>query len=218
MATLLGQRVAYRTSSTRTVPALVTHVVSGDQVNLVGLVDINSDWPTGEGVPGHPCNLFTSVNKGTGVGEWQECDVEPGTTSYVDSTVTELASTTYVDSGDAGRCAVPGAGSAVSSPALSTPRRPSTTRPTRVTVYGTIALTSTLLAPQSATVELQADSSSTPTTTVGGPLSASLSGVAASMTVPFTLTYDVPAGHYYQVVQTVAGGAVTLTHINEQVQ
>jgi hypothetical protein len=96
---------------------------------------------------------------------------------------------------------------------LNAARQPSSTRPTRVTATGTIALTSTLIAPQSAAVKLLSDNASTPTTS-RGEQQASLSGVAASMTVPWSLTYDVPAGHYYSL-STSGAGTVALLTINE---
>ncbi len=137
---------------------------------------------------------------------------------YVDAGILAAISGIPEDD-DSGLCSVPGPGGAVSSPALSTPRRPSTNRPTRITAYLTVAMTSTLLGAQSATVELHADSGATPTTVAGGPLVAALSGVAASSTIPMTLTYDLPAGHYYQIVKTANTGTptVTITHINETI-
>ncbi len=116
---------------------------------------------------------------------------------------------------DSGLCVVPGAGAGVTL-TLGTARRPSTTRPTLVTVCGTAAMTSTLLGAQSATVTLYADSSSTPTTVVGvcGPMT--LSGVAATTTHAWTAVYAVPAGHYYLIAATGgAAGGVSIAHINE---
>ena len=240
MTTTQSLLALYRATSTRYHAAITTEVETGDTCTLVVLGD-GADWE--DGVPAaYYARQFFSIAKGTSVGQWQSVPVTDeiaaaiasavsggltgyATTSYVTAAVAGLATTAsvadaittaegYAATGDAGRCAVPAAGTSVSL-ALSTPRRASTTRPTRVTVYGTIALTSTLLTAQNATVELQADSSSTPTTTVGGPLTGSLSGVAASSTVPFTLSYDLPTGHYYQVVQTAGAGTVTITHVNE---
>lgn len=240
MTTTQSLLALYRSTSTRYHAAITTEVESGDTCTLVVLGD-GADWE--DGVPAaYYARQFFSIPKGTSVGQWQPVPVTDeiaaaitsavsggltgyATTSYVDTAVAGLATAgsvadaiataeSYAATGDAGRCAVPVAGTSVSL-ALSTPRRPSTTRPTRITVYGTIALTSTLLAAQSATVELHADSSSTPSTTVGGPVTATLSGVAASMTAPFTLAYDLPTGHYYQVVQTAGSGTVTITHVNE---
>lgn len=98
MTAQIGQRVTYRTSSTRTVPALITHIVIGDQVNLVGLVDSDTAWPSGPDAVIHPANLFLGVDKGTGVGQWQECDVEPGTTSAIAAATSGYATESYADS------------------------------------------------------------------------------------------------------------------------
>lgn len=236
MTALIGQRVTYRTSSTRTVPALITHIVSADQVNLVGLIDINSDWPSGEGMPGHPANFFGSVNRGTGVGEWQECDVEPGTTAaistvtaglatenYADDAATAaataavsgLASTSYVDSETGACCAVPTASAPVSL-ASGTPRQPSATRPVLVMVTGSWSWSLSAVGTQSGSLTLQSDSSSSPTTAIYAP--AWSRGISVGVTIgdtgtePVCMSYLVPPGHYYQVVAT---GGATFT-IREQ--
>jgi hypothetical protein len=206
-----GQQAVYRLASSRYMQAVVTKIVSGSTVELVVLGD-GVAW--GDGDPASlGAKVYTSIPQGSDVGEWL-----PGT--IVDDTVTAavagLASGTYVDAEVAGACAVPGAGAPISL-ALSTPRQPSATRPTQLTVYGTMELASTVLTPQSATVELQSSASSTPTAVVGGPLTASLSGVLATQMSPWTVTYIVPPAHYYQVVKTAGAGTVSITHINEQV-
>lgn len=72
-APAVGQIVTLRTSSTRSSPALVTKVNSGDNVNLTALLDMWSDWPDPVNVPPeHPAWLYLAVDKGTGVGQWQE--------------------------------------------------------------------------------------------------------------------------------------------------
>jgi hypothetical protein len=153
-----------------------------------------------------------------------------GVTSAISAAVSGLASTAFVASSIAsaiaaippddysGLCAVPAAGSPVTL-ALDTARQPNTSRPTRVTIYGIAAMTSTLLGAQSATVTVLADAASTPTTTVAvvGPMT--LSGVVATATHAWTATYDVPTGHRYMV--TAAGNAsagVSITHIEETAQ
>lgn len=55
----------------REVPAIVTLVNSGNNVNLVAFIDTAADWPSG--MPSvHPAQLWTSVDKGTAVGQWQD--------------------------------------------------------------------------------------------------------------------------------------------------
>lgn len=227
----LAQPIIFRTSSTRWCPAVIAKIISGTTVNLDAFIDTAVDWPVTNIPVSHPCHLYESVAMGTGVGEWQLADVpEPvtdaidaataglATTGYVDTAVAGLASTSYVDTAVAGvdlagRTAVAGAGVSQLALGLDAARQPSLTRPTRVTATGTIALTSTLITPQSATVELASDSATTPTT-VRGSAPATLSGVVASLTLPWSLTYDVPAGHYY-LLATSGAGTVALLTLNE---
>jgi hypothetical protein len=208
----LGQQAVYRLGSSRYVQAIVTKIVSGDTVQLVCFSD-GSAW--GDGDPASlGAKVYDSIALGSGVGEWQ-----PGTLvgDAITAATTNLATYSYTDGGDAARCALPGAGSGVSL-ALATPRRPSTTRPTRVDVYGQFTLATALLAAQGATVVLQVDSSATPSTTVAGPLTVNNGiGTVGTAQIPWTMSYEVPTGHYYQVVQsaTVGTGAASITHINE---
>lgn len=276
-APVKGQVVLLKLNS-RLHPATVVNVNSGDNVNLVVNSDGISPWDDGFGTDAfqYPIRVYTSADKGSGTGEWQEASVLASFASetYVDTAVSGLASETYVDSSvsglattanvssavsglastasvtsaistavsslattsamtaaisaaiaaipaddDSGLTVVPAAGASTSL-ALATPRRPSTTRPTRVTVYGSIALPTALLAAQGATVEMRADSAATPTTVVGGPLTAA-SGVGnvGTLNLPWMMTYDLPANHYYSIVQsaTTGTGVVSITHINETV-
>lgn len=226
MSAKLGQPVAVQITSGRYSIGAVSKIISGDTVNIVAFTDGVDPWPTIDTFNGLVAGSVLGATKGSGVGQWQEVTVPDTVAAAISAAVasiTGFATESYVDTAiDAipaddysGLLACPAAGSSVSSPALNTPRRPSTTRPTRVNVYTQVALTSTLLTAQSATVELRADSGSTPTTVVGGPLTASLGGLAATTTVPMAFTYDVPVGHYYSVVQTAGTGAVTVTRIEE---
>lgn len=114
------------------------------------------------------------------------------------------------------RCAQASAGSAVTL-ALNTARNPSTvrgdSRGTRVRVSGT--WTSTITA--SGTVDLRSDSASTPTTVRDNQLPAVTLAIGVGVTVPWSLQYDVPSGHYYTVA-TSGTGTFAITHINETVQ
>lgn len=226
MSAKLGQPVTVQITSGRYSIGAVSKIISGDTVNIVAFTDGVDPWPTIDTFNGLVAGSVLGATKGSGVGQWQEVTVPDTVAAAISAAVasiTGFATESYVDTAiDAipaddysGLLACPAAGSAVSSPALNTPRRPSTTRPTRVNVYTQVALTSTLLTAQSATLEMRADSGSTPTTVVGGPLTASLGGLAATTTVPMTFTYDVPVGHYYSVVQTAGAGVVTVTRIEE---
>lgn len=213
MATL-GQQAVFRKASSRYMQGLVSAIISGDTVDVVVLSD-GAAW--GDGDPGSvPAKLFESIELGSGVGQWQ-----PGTivSDAIATATTNLATYSYADSGDAARCALPAAGSSQSL-ALSTPRRPSTTRPTTVTAYGSFTLATALLAAQGATVQMLSDSSATPSTVVGGPLTVNNGvGTVGTAVIPWMMEYAVPTGHYYQIVQsaTVGTGTVSITHINEQV-
>lgn len=116
---------------------------------------------------------------------------------------------------DSGLTVIAGAGSAHSGLGLNAARQPSSARPTRVVATGSMSLTSTLLGAQTASVDLLSDSSNPPTTRRGRQ-PAGLSGVAATATVPWTLSYDVPAGHYYKLVTAnTANASVALDDITE---
>lgn len=185
-----------QSSPDRFAPALVSLLNGGDNVNLTALIDGLDDWPAPVNVPSfHPAWLYTEVDKGTGVGEWQESSV-PGAIAD-------------------GLVAVPSAGTAASR-TLNTTWTPSADhggRPVRVSVSGTLACTSTLVLAQTAAVELRSDTATTPTTK-RADATFTLGGVAASATVPFSVTYDVPAGHRVRLV-TSGAGTVAITSVNE---
>lgn len=200
----VGQLVLYRLSSTRTCPAVIAQVVSGSTCHLDVMIDEATDWPNGSSWLS-PVKMIESIDEGTGVGEWQ--------VAVVPEPIDDAISTAVAGVDLSGRTAVATAGT---SPGigLDTARQPSTTRPVRVVATGTFALTSTLILPATGAVELRSDSASTPTTKRGAQV-AQLSGVVASMTVPWSMTYDVPAGHYYKLV--TSGTGVALDTITETI-
>lgn len=110
----------------------------------------------------------------------------------------------------------PVAGSTVSL-ALNTSRQPNATRGTRVTAYGTWAWNLTAIGSATGTATLASDSNSTPTTTRGlMPFTRGIGvgiTVADSGTLPWSMSYDVPAGHYYRV--NSSGTGIAIGHINE---
>lgn len=227
----VGQIVLYRTSETRTTPALVTKVLGSELVNLVAAIDAPEDWPV-TGIPSsHPTWLYTSAAAGPGVGQWQAAELPADVAAAISAAVAAgtagLATTAQLEAATAGlatnsalaeaiatREAVAAAGT---SPPLgfNQTRIPNATRPVRVTATGKIRVASTLLLAQAAAVKLLSDAAAEPTT-VRGDQPAELSGVIATMTVPWCLTYDVPAGHSYRLV-TSGTGEVTLLAINETV-
>lgn len=209
--TAVGQQAVYRLGASRYMQAIVTKIVSGDTVELVAFQD-GAAWGDGDGT-NIAAKLYDSVALGTGVGEWQ-----PGTlvSAAITAATTDLATYSYVDSETASLCEVPGAGSSQVSLGLNAARRPSTTRPVQVNATGQISLTSTLLGAKAAAVSLLSDASNPPTTS-RGTQPFNLSGVVATVAPPWSLTYDVPPGHYYMLATsgTDAGG-VSLSTITEQ--
>jgi hypothetical protein len=116
---------------------------------------------------------------------------------------------------DSGLTVVAPAGTSHAGLGLNAARQPSSSRPTRVTASGSMSLTSTLLGAQTASVQFLSDASNPPTTS-RGTAPAALSGVAATIGVPWCLIYDVPAGHYYKLVTAASANAsVSLSEINE---
>lgn len=225
-APVVGQVVLLKTQSSPTVriaPAVVSLVIDENTVNCDALIDSTADWPVSGTPYTHPCVLYTSVARGTGVGQWQEAELPPTVTAAIQAAVAAatsgLASTSYVDTEVDTCVALPGAGTHPSL-ALNTPRQPSTTRPVRVTVSGTWSWSLTALGSVSGTATLQSDATSSPTTAQGvAPFARSLTvgvTVGESGTFPFQLTYDVPAGHYYQLA-TSGGGTFAITLVTEQV-
>lgn len=229
----IGQIVLLRTSETRAAPALVSKVLGPELVNLVALIDAPEDWPV-TGVPStHPTWLYTSVAAGPGVGQWQPAELPASVQGAIDAAVAAgllgagfatMAELEAATSGLASAAALAeaiatrqaAAGPGTESPiGVNVTRIPNATRPTRVTATGTIKVASTLLLPQAAAVELRSDAQAEPGT-VRGVQRAALSGVIATMTVPWCLTYDVPAGHSYRLA-TSGTGEVLLITLNETV-
>ncbi len=230
-APVLGQTVIVKIASSplREVPAIVTLVTDANTVTAVGSIDINDDWPDDGPGATHPNFPFFGITRGSGVNQWRDADV-PVTTqeaidgagfateAFVGTAVSEAgyASETYVDNAQAVCQGLPAAGSSQVSLGLNAARRPSTTRPTRVQATGQITLTSTLLGAKVAAVSLLSDASNPPTTS-RGIQQFNLSGVAATVAPPWSLSYEVPTGHYYLLATSGADAAgVSLATITEQ--
>lgn len=207
--TTTPQLVYYRTSDTRTAIGVITFIVDGDIVNLVAFCDTEDDWPV-TNIPStvHPAHLYPNVAKGPGVGQWQEADLPVSA-----SVMTAIAAAAIA----AGYVAVPTAGTspARTKDAVFTPSADHGGRPVRLTVTGMLTCTSTLIAPETASIELRSDSTAAPTTKRADQ-SFTLSGVVATLTVPFFLSYDVPPGDTVKLV-TGGQGAVAITSVNETV-
>lgn len=208
MTASIGQPVRYRSATSRYQAATIAYVGSGDTCTLNVQSD-GSDWEDSVSAA-FLVRQFTSIAKGTDVGTWQDDPVPDGyaTTSYVDS---EIAGIPAPDT--SGLQAVPGAASVVSL-ALNTPRNPSSarsdSRPTRVTVSGGWSWTLTALGTCTGSLSLKVDTSNPPATTVVTlPFSRGISvgvTIGDSGTVPYCVAFEVPAGCYYEVVTSAAGG------------
>lgn len=233
MMAQVGQRIVYRLAPSDYRSARITKIVSGTTVNLVAFTT-GDEWYSG--VPGDiPAYYISEVAQGTAVGTWQEATgVDPAVSSEIDSDVATEASARDVaiaaaisdeaDARDAAiasavteRCAVPGAGASVSL-ALNTPRQPSTTRPVLVTVYGSWSWVLSAIGSQSGAATLKSDISSTPTTPKG--IATCARGISVGITVgdtgtmPWSMSYEVPPGDYYQIA-TTGTGTFAIDHINE---
>lgn len=68
----IGQIVTYKTSTTRTSPAIVSLVIDDDTVNINAFIDQATDWPVTNVPVTHPCQYYGNVPRGTDVGTWQE--------------------------------------------------------------------------------------------------------------------------------------------------
>lgn len=236
-APVLGQTVIVKIASSplREVPAIVSLVTDEDTINCVGQIDINDDWPAdGPGLT-HPGFPFFGITRGSSVNQWRDADVPITTTEAIDSAITGagfateayadaaaadavdgLASEAYCDNAIATCQAVPSAGTSQVALGLNAARQPSTARPVRVYATGQITLTSTLLGARVAAVSLLSDSAAVPTVS-RGIQQMNLSGVVATVGVPWSLEYEVPAGHYYMLATSGADAAgVSLASITEQ--
>lgn len=195
---VLGQVVLLKTQASplRQVPGIVSKVIDSDTVNLDAVIDSDVDWPVSNIPYSHPCQLYESVSRGTGVGEWQELSGIPAIASQ---------------------------GSSVSL-AVNTARNPSSvrgdSRPTRVTISGTWSWTLNATGTATGTATLKSDSSTTPTTAIAtAPFSRGVSvgiTVGDAGTLPYGWSYEVPAGDSYLIATSnVAGGgsfgALTIT-------
>lgn len=189
-----------------------------DQVALNGMVHLEDTGPSG----GYPWAAY--VDAGSSQNTIKAACVTAASTvmtghslTYGGATLVGWPDEAAADD-DSGLCAVPGAGSSQVSLGLNAARRPSTTRPVQVNATGQISLSSTLLGAKAAAVTLLSDASNPPTTS-RGTQPFNLSGVVATVAPPWSLTYDVPAGHYYMLSTSGAdAGGVSLSTITEQVR
>lgn len=225
-APVVGQVVIYKTSSTRSSPALVSKIVSGDTVNLVAVIDASDDWPVINVPSTNPAWLYTSIAKGTGVGEWQEATIPTVLIDEMESqaegvVATELggggAITSAIETATAGQLASP---TGWSSPArtLNSNFKPSATRTTLTTYSGTWSGTLTATGSVAGVIQLLSDTAGTPTTECDDQQPAFsatlLIGVALTQVSPWKVTCMVPADFNVRLA-TSGTGSFAITSITE---
>lgn len=226
MSAKFGQPVKVQITSGRWSLAAVVKVVSGDTCHLVTFTDAVDPWPTVDVPNGLIAGSLQNVAKGASVGQWQDIEVPDTVTAAIATAIDGIdgfTTTGEVNTAIATALAAfdlseylvaPAAGSNQSSPALATSYHPSATRTTRVNVYCDVALPSALLAAQSATVQMQAGSATNPSTVVAGPVTPTNGALnPGPLTIPVTLSYDLPADHYFQVIKAAGAGTPTITRI-----
>lgn len=109
--------------------------------------------------------------------------------------------------------AFPSASATTSARVLATPFRPSVTHPVWCSYTIEASVTVTVLAGESAEVELRSDAAATPTT-VRGSVSVQASGVLGlTRTDRQQLVYLCPAGHYVSLVKSGAGIATLVSQV-----
>jgi len=235
---VVGQTIIVKIASSplREVPAIVSVVTDTNTVNAVGQIDVNDDWPDNGPGATHPTYPFFSITRGSGVLQWRDAAVPTqvqaaidtaasgfATEAYADAAAAGatagLASETYVNNAQAVCQALPGTGATISL-ALNTARRPSTTRPTLVTVTGDWSWNLTAIGTQAGTLTLRSDSSSSPTTARARATFSRGIGVGVTIsdsgTLPFQVSYEVPIGHYYTLATSGTGTFGSSPLVTEQ--
>lgn len=222
MSAALDQLVILRTATSRYHAAVTVNVIDADTADLLVLGD-GADWEDSVSAL-YFARMMTGKVRGSGVDQWLPVpvtdEVSAAIAAAVSGGLSGYASEAYVDAAieaipaddDTGLCAVPGTRSTPASFGFgSAARRPSTTRPTRVTVCGTWSWTLSAIGTATGTLTVKSDSSTTPSTIIALlPFSRSV-GVGLNVndagTLPIYMQFDVAAGDYYALVTSgVAGG------------
>jgi len=182
MAAVKGQPIIYRTDSDGYHYGFIAGNISGDTADLV-VYSNGNEWEDYGSPASSPAIVYFGVDKGTGLGEWQDNTTifYPTEPAISESAPTRVLGTTYQNSSG---------------------------RRMRVSFTGRVDCTSTLLGAQAGRIELRSDSSNPPTT-VRAQVANRLSGVAATSSHEAPLTYQVPDGHYYSVVAVTESGTPT---------
>ena len=215
----------------------ITKVNGDNTVNVIAFSDGINPWPLPSTPDGVSAATRINVANGSGVGQWREVAVSDQIVALIAAAIagfTGFATQGYVDAGLSelegqlqaqvsaavdGCCIAPNAGESVApnSMPFGAARRPNANRPVRVTASGTITIVSALLGSHSGSVTLQSDSTASPLA-IRATAPAAVIGIAATLTFPWSLSYDVPAGHYYKLVTGgTANASFALSYINETV-
>lgn len=216
-ATAVGLLVKKQCETGRYHIGRIVHIVSGDQVHITELAD-GADWPEeGYGTYdwGIGAKVFRNVDKGTGVGQWQEL-TEPAVAD-VSSAASAAAAAALQPSGAPQNLSL--------TLNAATGVQVHATRPTALVVRGTGAPSLSATGNQTFTVQLlvgSTASSPAPSTVYDsdqGALSVTLVvGVTITTTVGWKLVADIPAGMFVRVIQSAGAAPVTLTSATYQVR
>lgn len=236
MSAALDQLVILRTATARYHAAVTVNVIDADTADLLVLGD-GADWEDSVSAV-YFARMMTGKVRGSGVDEWLPVpvtgEVDAAIAAAVSGGLSGYASESYVDAAvsaaiaaipaddDSGLCAVPGTRSTPAGFTIgSAARRPSTTRPTRVTVSGAWSWTLNATGTATGTLTVKSDSGSTPSAVVSAmPFSRGI-GVGLSVndtgSVPYSASFDVLPNEYYALVQSgVASGAFGTPLVVEQ--
>lgn len=225
----VGQVVIYKSSSTRSQPALVTKIISGDTINLVAVIDSTDDWPVINVPYTNPAWLYTSVAKGTGVGEWQEATIPAVLVDEMESAAEGVVAAELGGGGDITTAiATATSGLAVAPTSWSSPARtlnsnfkPSSTRPVEVVYSGTWTGTLNVTGSVAGQIQLLSDSAGTPSVECDdqqpGFSATLLVGIAITQVLPWKVTCTVVANDNVRL-STSGGGSFAITSVAETPQ
>lgn len=231
----VGQHVLIRVSATRTFPAVITHVNSGDNVNLVAYLDPTTsgtvEWPHHDDCAETPYAAsvtfsswwYVSIDKGTGTCQWQDNPSANGPKGDTGDTGPQGPAGADGANGANGTNGTNGTNGIGSSITTSTPSRtigsagfqPSTTKYTLVSYTLSVDAALSLTGGAKGRVELRSDSSSTPTTVrcaVGNGNTGTLTvGLNTTQNATAPCTYIVPPGDYVRLVSVTDSGTPTFS-------
>lgn len=226
-APAVGQIVTLQADTGRFVPALVTLVNSGNNVNLVALVDSSADWPNGQPAI-HPALLWLAIDKGASVGQWQDNSAGVGPAGATGATGAAGAAGATGATGATGSTGPAGVGGLVLSSSAGTLSlngsavQFDSSHDTIYTLSVKISTSLSLTGGSAGHVDLICDSSATPTTIVEtissestGSLTIGLNLVSSNTLV---MHWRVSAGDRCRATTTNDTGTPTFTLVRQRLQ